>query len=199
MYLSFVVWIPFALWVGVSDWTTLAAIIACWAIAVAVEVTGRRTQRSLTVVAAAVATMAAIGLFGRLFGPFIVVPSLAASHAAAFALLAPARLRRLAFACSCLPVLVPVALEALGVLDPSYRFENGAMIVLSHAVQIRATPALLFLALASVMTGVVGVSLIVRARDARDRAEVSAQLQMWLLKQVAPRVTREAFSGTDAT
>lgn len=83
-------------------------------------------------------------------------------------------------------VAVPWFLEAIGVLESTYRFVNGELILSSPVVTFSAAPvqvafaALLFLlvAVVALLTRV----LAVRQRDATRKVE----LQAWHLRQLVP-------------
>jgi serine/threonine-protein kinase len=130
--------------------------------------------------------MAAIG---RSFGPLVLVPSLLAVNAAGF-MLAPRRLVRwLSLAITSSAVLVPLLLEWLGVLSPSYLFEGGRMVIVPHLNDLPAVPSLVVVATISVGIIINSALFLSRVRATLNQAEERLHLNAWQLRQLVPAGT----------
>jgi serine/threonine-protein kinase len=187
-YASFVVLFPLVLWMGVRDWR-IALVTSTLLIATPVTaLVSRRAKHGGRVVLfpALVVSTTVIMLVASMFGPFVFVPALAAINTLFYVIQLGRGRARIAIGLGCLPIIVPSALEQLGVAPAAYRFEGGAMTVLPWMHELRAPQAPLFLFLASVGTVVLASVLALRFRESLTRAELRVQLQAWQLRKMLP-------------
>ncbi|HEU4538534.1 MAG TPA: serine/threonine-protein kinase [Polyangiaceae bacterium] len=135
-------------------------------------------------------TTVAVAMASSLFGPFVLVPGLAATNAMSFALSSDARARRVTTAAAALSVLAPFALELAGLVPPSYAFRDGALLVLPRATELPPLQTTLYLALTSVMMVVVPALAVGELREQLNAAERRLYLQAWNLSQLVPSAAR---------
>jgi serine/threonine-protein kinase len=131
-----------------------------------------------------------IALICRMVGPFIIAPTLATTTLVPYAV--HAKLGRISIVASILAasVAVPWALEALGVLSSTYRFEGGELVLSSGLVRFSAAPVQLAFAVLLV-TLIAVVAVLSRGIAARQReATRQLELQAWHLRQILPGAAR---------
>jgi serine/threonine-protein kinase len=182
-YLGF---IPFLLWTGVRDATIVIAFVAVVVgLGMQVLLLTRRDQlTSAPIYVNACINAILIGLICRMVGPFIIAPTLAATTLMAYA--AHPRLGRITVIAAILAagVVIPWGLELAGVLESTYRFVDGTIVLRSpviafHAVPVQFAFALLLVALLAVVA-VLSRMMAQRQHEANRRIE----LQAWHLRQL---------------
>lgn len=131
-----------------------------------------------------------VGLVSPVFGPFVVVPSLTVMVSATvlIALRASGPARWLVMLLSVAAVGVPHLLALLGVIPPSYVFEDGVLKirpVLTEFPPVLAHVALIVTSLASVIVTNV---LIAAGVEALARQEKLAFTRSWRLRNLLPSI-----------
>lgn len=195
---AWLLFIPGVLALGVRDWWMMGMLLTVALAALGVSWMGGQAAEPERWIrpTAFVLAMAGLALVGRLFGPLVLVPGLAATTAASFCLQVTGR-RRLAYlAAAASVVVVPMGLELYGILPPSYVFEGGRVIIDPHLTALPRTATLAFLVLATVAAIVVPPLLIARTRDSLRAAERDLFVQAWQLEQLLPPEARSAFGET---
>src|SRR5262249_5140876 len=86
-------------------------------------------------------------------------------------------------------VFVPIALQLVGILKPSYAIEDGVIKILPSIVAFTPGLTLGLLAFASGMTVVTTALMVGRAVENLVRAERRNFAQAWRLRQLLPRET----------
>jgi len=184
-YLAFV---PLLLWTGIRDLTVLAA-FAGLAVASGVQVwqLTRADQISRPgIYLNACINAALIALVCRMVGPFIIAPTLVTTTLMAYAAHPAFGSIRIVSAILVSGVAIPWALEAIGVLAPTYRFGGGELVLASPNLTFTAVPvqvafAVLLVSLVAVVALLTRV-LALRQREAAHKLE----LQAWALRQIVP-------------
>ncbi|MCH9682445.1 MAG: serine/threonine protein kinase [Deltaproteobacteria bacterium] len=194
LYSSMLLYLPLLWWAGVLDWLAVAAFLGLAAVAALVSLYTRMSQHpsEALVVTAMVISMAAMGGTATLYGPLVFTPGAVAINCTAFALTVGPLARRATMAVGSLAIVVPLLLELLGLVQPSYRSTSEGMELLSRALQLRGAPALVLLAVASVAMVLTGGFAVGRARDALDRAERQLALYSWHFRQLLPDVVERS-------
>ncbi|MBA3458350.1 MAG: serine/threonine protein kinase [Deltaproteobacteria bacterium] len=184
-YLAFV---PLLLWTGVRSMAFVGA-FAALAMASGIQVwmltRGDRIPKA-GIYLNALINAALIAIVCRMVGPFIIAPTLVTTTLMAYAAHPSfGSIRIVATILGC-AVAVPWALEGLGVLESTYRFANGELILSSPVMTFSAAPVqIAFAALLVALVAVVALLtrvLAVRQRDATRKVE----LQAWHLRQILP-------------
>ncbi len=182
--------LPLALWHGTSrPWAlvvfvAIGALNASHAAAIAfgrVEVTARR------MLLAFIANVVLVAALGYAFGPFLIVPSVAAAVAVTFAGLPLAPRPALLGGLAALAVVVPWLAEVTGLLPPTTAIRDGALIVHARSFAMAAEPMTVILLshaiVLAIATAYAAQGPAAEGRVARDRLAVQA----WQLRQmVAP-------------
>jgi eukaryotic-like serine/threonine-protein kinase len=184
--------LPLSLSLGVRSFAVaaiaFAAVLGCGGVGWWVsrrEAVGLRHGIALLAV-----TTAAVAMTSALFGPFVLVPGLAATNAMSFAMSSDPRSRRVTTGAAVLAVLAPFALELAGLVPPSYAFRDGALLVLPRATDLPPLQTTLYLALTSVTMVVIPALTAGHLRDRLNAAERRIYLQAWNLSHLVPRAAR---------
>jgi len=184
--------IPAVVAFGVVSWARGAALIASLLFTALMALFTWRT-RSVSdqwTLALLASSSVAIGLVSFVFGPFVLVPSLAATNAIFFAMNSDQAMRRFVVAASVGAVIVPFVLSLAGLDASYYAFADGAMTITSPMV---AFPPLLVMGLlltVSIALVVTPTLLAGRMRDELARAEERVLLQAHYLAQLVPEAAR---------
>ncbi len=184
--------VPLVLWMGVA---APRAVVAITAFMVACTVASFVAWKKGLVGAPArfalfAATSLLFALFSGVFGPFVMVPALAAVNTLLFSAQAPRRERPLLIAIGVLPFLAPLGLELAGLLPPSFTFGGGVITLHPRLVSFPAAMTFFFLATVSSLSVITPTLLTGRLRDALRDAEERLVLQKWQLAQLSPRRRR---------
>jgi eukaryotic-like serine/threonine-protein kinase len=192
--MSTFLYLPLLLWMGVRDpgpIVMLYGLIVVVAVIAYTSPSNRAMARFYTVYAL---TAVAFAQVSRMFGPFVLLPAILVATTARIAI-DPSRTRRIfVVTLSCLAVIVPWALERLGVLSPSYVFALGGITIVPHAVSLPEWPSTLVMLAASLGTILACAITLGRVRRALASAEHRAHLQTWQLRQLVPDAAHRAAS-----
>ena len=123
-------------------------------------------------------------VMSRIFGPLVLVPTLISVMGTAYGFAHQARHRRVFAALTVLTLWTPMALEAVGLLPPSYVFEDGQMQILPQVITIVPAPSLLFLAIAITSSMLWGGIFTSTIREELNRAETARAVTNWQLVQL---------------
>ncbi|MBX3269647.1 MAG: serine/threonine protein kinase [Sandaracinaceae bacterium] len=186
--------VPAVIAFGVIDWTRGAAVLVSLSIAALAALLAWRTRATSD---AALATLVglstlAIGLVSFVFGPFVLVPSLAATNAMFFAMSTDRRARRAVLAASVGALVVPWLATVLGLEAPYYRFGPEGLTIVSPMVALPEALVMPFLLVVSVALVVTPTILAGRMRDALARAEERLLVSSHYLAQLVPEAARGA-------
>jgi len=140
--LGYLAFLPFLAWTGIRDATMIVVFVAL-ALACGLQVLALTRKDRISapgIYVSACINAALIGIVCRITGPFMIAPTLVTTTLMAYAA-HPAfgRMRIVAFILGC-GVAVPWLLELAGVLAPTYRFADGAIVITSPIVEFAATP-----------------------------------------------------------
>jgi eukaryotic-like serine/threonine-protein kinase len=127
----------------------------------------------------------AIAATSRLFGPFMLVPTLAATYAMSVHVHPHTAPRRAVLILSCLAMIVPIALEYAGVLRRTVTLRDGEIVIHTLGAP-REGPMMAFLTIAGVAMTVSGCFFIARLRDSLSTAERRLHLQAWHVQRMMP-------------
>jgi serine/threonine-protein kinase len=193
---SIATWVPFALAMGVRNWPIAIATDVAWTLVAAACLFFyyRPADTKLPVVSALAAV--ATGMTSMLFGPLIVVPAVAAAGTVCYVISGQREHRKLAVAAGILSILVPYALELVGVLPPSIRVEGGVVTVLPRVFAFHPVWTPVFLVVSQVSVIVISSIFVRRYREAFLRAEERMHLAAWQLRQLVPEAAKGAFDSS---
>lgn len=199
-YMTWFAYLPMMLWIGIRDWGEWAACSAAWfAAALAAILSMRKPSREARPEASImIPAVTATALTSFAFGPYVVVPALAAIGSMLLQM-PPNRKGRLPLVLlHCMAVALPAGLQWAGVLRPSYVFHDGTMTILPNMLWLppfQTNVALLVISLALIVTGSV---ILGRFRNTLTMVEERLHLQTWQLRQLVPEEARKASVPTPA-
>jgi serine/threonine-protein kinase len=137
VYPMWFVLLPIAYAFGIRSYAPLVVVAVCIALLFLAELRGVSTAKQLPALAFRVMLLSAfaVGTCSLLFGPLMVLPAFAIANGTVFAATLSARWQRVAtIVASAGTVLVPLMLEWIGVLAPSYEVRDGALVLLPRAL-----------------------------------------------------------------
>jgi len=187
-YLSWLFYAPLVLWLGVKSAPWGLVCDALWLGAAASSFYASRSRKNLkraTDLAIVFSTLA-LGVSAGLYGPFTLLPVVAAVNTIAFVMTAARSRRTPSIVLGCLAIAVPTVLERLDVVPRSMLFKDGALVLVPRIVELPETGTLLFLLLANLAVIVTASLLVARFRDALVATERQLQFQAWQLRQLVP-------------
>jgi hypothetical protein len=126
------------------------------------------------------------------FGPYVIVPTLAAIGAM-LNQMPPNRVGRgRIIALYCAGFVIPAALQWSGVLAPSYLFEHGNMVIQPGMLSFTPIPTHAFFIASSLGLIFTSSVILARFRDTLSEIEQRLHVQTWQLRQLVPEEARPA-------
>jgi serine/threonine protein kinase len=183
---------PLYLWMGVVDWTwflLFAAASAAFGLFQLVIARAKLTGDAGQLISMSLGTLAMCG-FAATSGPLLLVPGFAALLTLGHALHVD-RHRLVIFALGCVPIVVPSALQALGVLPVSYSFDDHGMTILPRVILMRPESTLPVLFVSALLLVAVAAMGGAQARNSIREAERSLSVHAWQLRQLVPPAPEE--------
>jgi hypothetical protein len=189
-FLTWFIYLPVSLWMGVRSWSAMVAMNAAWLAATAVGFLAARGSRAhgKAHLPMLLAGGLAIASTAPLFGPYILLPQLALIYAMMFVLIPPDRARRgLVLTMSILTMLVPASLAWTGLLPRTYDLHEDALVVRAAMLHFPPAPTEFFLVLTNLSALVTACLMTASVRDALTAAQERLHVQAWQLRQMIPR------------
>ncbi|MSP58872.1 MAG: serine/threonine protein kinase [Myxococcales bacterium] len=195
VYLSWFLYAPAVLCMGVRNWTVVGISAALWggAALCCLGMYLRPRPVNTTPYPLLILSSLAVASSSLLFGVYILLPSLATVNTMSYMLGRERSHRLLVLVIGCLTILGPLALETFGLIPSAYDFHDGVMTVLPRVLDLPPIPtqaSLLIIHLAVVVTSSL---IIARIRDVSALAERRLQMQAWQLQQLAPDQAKGAI------
>jgi serine/threonine protein kinase len=201
-YLSWAIYVPLVVWMGVKDWRAFGVAAFFWALTVATGlfIWRRRSQPDSGVARWAIVLLSALALAATstIFGPFMLLPSMAAINATMLTLNYDRSMRIATMVTSCLAVIAPAVLGFAGVLPTAYSFHEGTIIIKPMMLHFNELPTTIVLLVCNVAIILTSCLMTSRVRDTLAKAEQRLQLQAWQLRQLVPTEAR-AFAANPPT
>ena len=185
-YLSWLVFIPLVMLMGVRSWALVTPCIVLMVASTLASYSIARIERptawhGVALLILSMTTASSVSVF---LGPFVIVPALAATNAIFFALYTEKKWRPVVALAGLFAVLVPFALESIGVLSPSMAHGATGVTLLARAVSIEPRWIELFLLATSVGILTTTTGMVGRARDEFAASERRSFLQAWHLRRM---------------
>jgi serine/threonine-protein kinase len=191
LYLS---WLPIGaivFWMGMRDLTTWLAGSALIAATSAVIYGGyRRGTFDATAYFAGLAMSSiAIATTSRLFGPYVLTPTLITVNTLGFFLFSRPAWRPATVLIGVAALLGPIALELSGVVSTTTTFSDDKIVIHGAAADFgQPATSIALIGLMVAYAVVIGLTTA-RLRDRRVSDELRVQLALWQLGQLAPEVS----------
>lgn len=174
-------------WVGMRSWVVFTWIVVPLLAAAAFCATKVRHAwkiQWLNAAPASIFSAIAIGAASGLFGPLVLVPTLATANTIALNVANLRRVRWAHLACGCAAVIVPTLLEWAGWWRPAYAFRDATMIILPRAAVFPGWMNAVVLLLGSVLTILAPALVLWRLNDTLDDLRKRLLVQVWHLEQL---------------
>ncbi len=192
--LAWFMFLPLVLGVGVRrvDYILAIMIPAVISGALGLIASRQRTVRDGIQYGIMIAMMfAAVGV-SRMFGPLILVPTLLATWAIVVQAHPERSLRIAGLVFSLLAISIPVILEGIGVLPPSYVFPGDGFFVVPQMNALPAWYVLSFLGVANVLMAVMPALFVGRLRGDLARAQERDLVRSWHLRRLGDDLMKAA-------
>jgi serine/threonine-protein kinase len=199
-YLMWFAYLPLMLWMGIRSWTAWSVASAAWLVAAAFAFRAWRnpSREGKPDMAMTVAGVTAVATTSTMFGPYVLVPTLAAMGAMLLHM-APNRGHRVpVVVMNCLAIAVPAALQLSGVVPASFAVSNDAITVAPVMLSFPPVPTHVFLVVACVTLVIIASAMIARFRNVVTRVEEHLHVQAWQLRQLVPEQVRPASAPPPA-
>jgi len=187
IHLSFLITTALVLWMGVKSWiaVSLYAVVAAATAAIAFLTARGYLSPNYRLFANVISGTLSVGLMSMMFGPLFLIPGLAAMSTMAASFNTPTRAARaLVISIGVLAVLVPMMLEGIGLLPPSYEFRDGVLVILPRMHEFPKTATIVFLSYIG-LGHIISISMIMgRMHEARVAALHRLHMHTWQLKQL---------------
>jgi len=187
LHLSFLITTGLVLWMGVHSWIALALYALSSAVTATVAFMTARGFLSpgYRLFTNVITGTLSVGLMSTMFGPLFLIPGLAAMSTMAASANTPTRgARALVISIGVLAVLVPMMLEGIGLLPPSYEFRDNVLVILPRMHEFPKTATIVFLSYIG-LGHIISISLLMgRMHEARMAAMHKLHVHTWQLKQL---------------
>jgi serine/threonine-protein kinase len=199
-YLTWFIYLPMMLWVGIRDWGEWLACSAAWLAAALTAMWSSRnpSRDARPEVKIMLPAVTATALSSFAFGPYVVVPALAAIGSMLLQMPPNRKGRVPLVVMHCMAVAVPVGLQWAGLLRPSYVFRDGTMTILPNMLWLPPMQTNAFLLITSLALVITGSAILGRFRNTLTNVEERLHTQSWQLRQLVPEEARKVSVPTPA-
>jgi hypothetical protein len=191
---SLVLMVPLALWMGVTSYAYLLAVVGLTAISSALKLLAVQSNEVSRLYAfsygAYLFNVFALALIGRTFGPLFFTPLLISIFTFSFSMTHSSRFRALIVGTGCLSLVGPLVLELIDVIPRSYEFHDGKMGILPQGLALPETQTLCALTLGTIFLIVAPAVIMGRVQIALRNAETRSAMQTWHLRHLLPDEAR---------
>jgi serine/threonine-protein kinase len=193
-YLTWFVYTPLMLWMGLRSWTWWGLSSVAWLAAATAAFVASRSPSSE---ARPHLGMTALGVLAIMtttagFGPYVILPTLAVIGAM-LNQMPPNRLgRERIVALYCLAFAVPAVAQWAGLMPAQYLFEHGNLVIVPGMLSFRPVPTHVFFIASNIGLIVTASFILARFRDTLSDVERRLHVQTWQLRQLVPEEARPA-------
>jgi eukaryotic-like serine/threonine-protein kinase len=187
-FLAMYLFLPMYLWMGIRDWTLTGAVLALIATSAALLWWGAtvpsraRVAMLLTIISAG----ALIALLSRVVGTFASAPLLAFLMAVGLVFNSTQLGIKSVLALVLIALGIPLALELSGVIEPSYAYAGGAIVVVPHMTNLPAVPTTITMALTCLSTIGLAAFYLMRVHGQLRSTQEQLWGYSWNLRQFLP-------------
>lgn len=186
VYLAYILYVPFPFILGVRSFAAFAVLacgtLSCLCVAVHQVTRARRLEDARLHLSAAALTAA---LSTVVFGPLILVPTLAMGVCLAYTAAFPAHWVRGTVVC-CFSFAAPFVLHLAGVLPDTLRITEDAIVTGAWLMAFPTVPTAVFLVISHVAIIATGCWYVAHTQSQHDEARRALHVQAWHLEQIVP-------------
>jgi serine/threonine-protein kinase len=187
-YLLLFGFFPLLVWMGVTRPSIIWAQAGVLAVMTGVSYAVMRSKeiKPWMIFVGMMFNVAFVLVLTRIFSLFIVAPGFMAVNTVAFLFHKNLQKPLITVFMGCLGLILPFIFELTGVFEPTLLFEDGRLIVLSHAIELPRLPTLVTLELTSLALVIGAAVFMHRMWRAQYEIERQVHLQVWQLRQLVP-------------
>jgi serine/threonine-protein kinase len=130
-------------------------------------------------------------MVARIYGPFILVPTILATNAIVLQTHPRRKLRRFSAGCAVAFMLLAIVVEWTGILPSSYVFEGGVWQIVPQMIELPQNGSFAFMTVASVGMILVPAAFIARLRGDLSDAQVKLAVQAWHFRRLGAQLIGE--------
>ena len=157
---------------------------------------GRRDRPKARTAALAVLLSApALALSGYMFGPFVMLPSMAVLHLFTCVLFMPPRAHPIAIVVGVAGLMMPLATWGLGLTPPPLRFTPEGILLVPQVLELPRTWSMVMLVGGNLGFVAFATFAAIMSRRQMGRADEEVALQAWNLRQLLPPEASTAAHG----
>jgi hypothetical protein len=130
-------------------------------------------------------------MVARIYGPFVLVPTILVSNAIVLQTHPKRKLRRFSAGCAVVFMLIAIALEWTQILPPSYVFDGGVWQIVPQMIELPRIGTFAFMTIASVAMILVPAAFIARLRGDLTDAQVKLAVQAWHFRRLGAQLIGE--------
>jgi len=187
IYLAYFLFLPLLFWQGV---TNVPLVIAGYALVTAMSIGAiwiGRTKRVVSPAIIVLPNVLVVALLTRAYGPMVIAPGIAGATAVVLISI-PELVERPVWVIGamCSSILIPIALEAVGWIAPTWRVVDGAVFSTSGVMNVGGLATEVTLIVGN-LGMIIAMALMARslARQRRDAVR-DVEIQAWNLRQMVP-------------
>ncbi len=198
--LSWFLFMPVIFIAGMREATYVFLIAAAaGATALIAFIASRRRTVGKPVQYVMIGTMMVAGVaLSRIFGPFILMPTMLATWAIVTQAHPDRGVRRYGLALAIVAMVLPIGLELAGVIPTSYMFEGGIIKVLPQMTELSANVTIPFLTIAHVAIAVMPAAFVGSLRTQLADAQQHQLLQTWHFRRLGADLVRASTGSIKA-
>jgi serine/threonine-protein kinase len=188
IYTSMLGFLAMIVWMGIRQPLVVGAFVTLTAITAAASIRAALSQHTShrVIGVAMVSSALAFALGTRFVSPLLLVPTALAVNSMGYAVFLRRGSRGYVMAAGALAFAVPLVLELVGALSPTFQFAHGELRVLPVALELPEVPTLVLIATATLAGMVLGVFILGYMRDRLQDAERRLYLHSWHLRELLP-------------
>jgi hypothetical protein len=189
---SWFLFFPIVFALGIQRYDYLVAIVVPVAVCTVMSlVASQRANNGRLIQCVMMSTMilAAI-MVSRIFGSLILVPTILTAWAIVVQAHPDRFMRRFGLGTAASAIVIPIGLELLGLVPPSYALDGNRFEILPQLTAFPPTLTIAFLCIASVVTSILPAIFIARLRSELSQSQERELLQDWKLRRMRDDILR---------
>jgi eukaryotic-like serine/threonine-protein kinase len=195
--LTWFLFFPLIAWIGIVNGWAIAAIAIPAALSGIVSFIAMRQRvigRPIQYATIGFLMLAAAGL-SRMYGPFVLMPTMIATYAIVLQAHPASTFRRVSAVFAVLAIVAPVILEVTGIVPTSNLFEDGRWVIVPQIMELPRTGTILFLTLANISMVIVPCMFIARLRGELSAAQQHQLVQAWHFRRLGSDLVGTPAAG----
>jgi eukaryotic-like serine/threonine-protein kinase len=192
-YMGWLLYAPIMWWVGANNAVASALGVVPLVIAASLAWLMYRGKKARWMpIVMYLAGSVAVANISTVAGWATLLPGLAGVHTVSFLMYTERRYRTFAIVVGVATVLIPIVLDALGLIPRSYTFEEGRITITPFMLELHPFRFRVYLVAASIGIVLFPSFVLARYRVALERTQTDAFLSAWNVRHLLPGEARKA-------